>query len=281
MNKYTKLINNIVSFGNSDDRIVAIVLIGSQARKEKASDEYSDLDLIVIAEDTNSFIQSNDWLEKISKYHISFLEKTVDGADEKRVLFEDALDVDFVIISENDAKTALVSGESRKMLCNGYCVLVDKKGMQAYIPTSQQTKEPYFFPQEVDYINVVNDFWYHAIWTSKKMLRGELWAAKFCLDSYMKSKLLWMLEFYEHMKNGPDYNTWYSGRFVDTWAEQEVRNQLAKSFAHYDKQDMIIALKNTMELFRYLATNIAAVIGYKYCDDVDDYSSKWVEQNLK
>ena len=280
MNKYAKLINNIVSFGNSDDRIIAIILVGSQARKENSSDEYSDLDLIVITEDTSSFIQSNDWLEKISKYHISFLEKTVDGADEKRVLFEGALDVDFVIISENDAKAAMANGESRNTLCNGYRVLIDKKEILANISTLQQTKEPYYFPLEVNYVNVVNDFWYHVIWTSKKMLRGELWAAKFCLDSYLKFKLLWMLEFYEHVKNGTDYNTWYSGRFVDTWAEQEIRNQLAKSFAHYNKQDMIIALKNTMDLFRYLATNIALGVGYKYCNDADVYSSKWVEQNL-
>lgn len=280
MSKYTKLINNIVAFGNNDDRIAAIILVGSQARKDKSSDEYSDLDLIVITEDTNYLVQSNDWLDKISKYHILFLEKTADGADEKRVLFEGALDVDFVIISENDAKTAMKSGKKLQILLNGYRVLIDKKEILADISTLQQTKEPYFFPQEVDYVNIVNDFWYHAIWTSKKILRGELWAAKFCLDSYMKSKLLWMLEFYEHVKNGPNYNTWYSGRFVDTWAEQEIRDRLANCFAHYNKEDMITALKNTMELFRYLATNISVAVGYRYCDDADDYSSKWVKQNL-
>lgn len=198
----------------------------------------------------------------------------------KKVLFEGALDVDFVIISENDAKKAMKSGKKLQILLNGYRVLIDKKEILADISTLQQTKEPYFFPQEVDYVNIVNDFWYHAIWTSKKILRGELWAAKFCLDSYMKSKLLWMLEFYEHVKNGPNYNTWYSGRFVDTWAEQEIRDRLANCFAHYNKEDMITALKNTMELFRYLATNISVAVGYRYCDDADDYSSKWVKQNL-
>ncbi|MDW2796901.1 aminoglycoside 6-adenylyltransferase [Clostridium boliviensis] len=184
MSKYTKLINNIVAFGNSDDRIAAIILVGSQARKEKSSDEYSDLDLIVITEDTNYFVQSNDWLDKISKYHILFLEKTADGADEKRVLFEGALDVDFVIISENDARAAFKSGKKPEILLNDYRVLLDKKEMLADIFSLQQTKESYCFPQEADYVNIVNDFWYHAIWTSKKLLRGELWEAKFCLDSY-------------------------------------------------------------------------------------------------
>ena len=280
MDKYSELIENIISFGNRDDRIIAIVMVGSQAREENTADQYSDLDLIMIVQDANYFVNANKWLSEIGKHHISFLEKTIDGADEKRVLFDGALDVDFVILTENDAKAALINGDSQKMLCNGYRILVDKAGIKSLVPPQQLIRKPYVFPTEIVYVNVVNDFWYHAIWTSKKLLRGEFWAAKFCLDCNMKNKLLWMIEFYEHTRNKSNYNTWYNGRFVDSWAGEDIKTLLADSFAHYEKQDMISSLKKTMELFRHLAVCIAASVSYTYPMEADRYSSGWVDQNL-
>lgn len=279
MSDNCQLLNKIISFGNRDERIVALILIGSQAQTGHCADEYSDIDLIVIVQDIGGFVYSNDWLSEIAKYYISFTEK-IDKANEKRVLFENALDVDFIIISQIDAKADLASGMINKILCSGYRVLIDKIGLLADLPELRQTGTTYSFPSEKEYCNVVNDFWFHVVWASKKLLRGELWAAKSCLDGYMKYKLLWMIECYEHVKNGPAYNTCHHGRFIDTWADATIRNQLAESFAHYDKQDVIRAMIITMNLFRDLARDTATAIGYTYPIEADGYSTDWVEQNL-
>ena len=279
MNRYFELIQNIISFANRDERIAALIMIGSQARETKSADEFSDLDLILITSDTNWLVNSNDWVSKIGKHYITFVEKTIVSADEKRVMFEGALDVDFVIVSKDDAERVLASKVALEIFQNGYKILVDKTDIKAVIPNSIPLK-PYVLPSEEIYINVVNDFWYHTIWTTKKLLRGELWAAKFCLDGYMKYKLLWMIEIYMHAKHGITYNTWFGGRFVDTWAEDEITVHLATAFAHYERQDMIIALKKTMDLFRRIAVQAAEKTKYIYPVESDEYATHWVDRNL-
>jgi len=41
-------------------------------------------------------------------------------------------------------------------------------------------------PAQDEFLDLINDFWYHTVWTAKKLRRGELWTAQGCSDSYMK-----------------------------------------------------------------------------------------------
>ena len=280
MDKYSVLLENIIEFGNRADRISAIIMIGSRVQANNRADEYSDLDLILIVNDIQSFINSNDWLAQIGTHRISFVEQTIDDAWEKRVMFDGALDIDFVIFTQKDAIKAITDGEAREVLREGYSVLVDKSGIAPYLPEIRTAKEPFIYPTEPEYQNVVNDFFYHTIWFGKKLLRGELWAAKFCLDSYMKSKVLWMAELYEHTKHVADYNIPERGRYFDIWASDNVKNKLKAAFAHYDRSDMIRALQVSAKLFRELSTTVAAELNYVYPDSADSYVSEWFYQHI-
>ena len=109
----------------------------------------------------------------------------------------------------------------------------------------------------------------HTVWASKKILRGELWTAKMCVDAYLKNYLLKIIEMCSESKNHVD--VWHDGRFLDRWAEKEVLADLEKCFAHYDKKDIISALLSTEELFSRLASQTAAMKGYKYPKEAGDY----------
>ena len=73
---------------------------------------------------------------------------------------------------------------------------------------------------------IVFDFFFHTVWASKKILRGELWTAKMCIDAYLKNYLLKMIEMYSVSKYHVD--VWHDGRFLDRWAEKEVLMELEK-----------------------------------------------------
>jgi len=279
MNTNQQLLDAIISFARENENVNALILIGSQARTENYADEYSDIDLILVAKNPDNFISSDEWLINIGVPHISFVEPTIGGEKERRVIFDNALDVDFVIISQKQAQNALQSNEGLEILSNGYKILVNKNNL-TIPPLINPLEKSYPVPSEDIFTNVVNDFWFHAIWTTKKLLRKELWAAKFCMDSYMKGKLLWMIEQYEHGKYGQSYNTWYGGRFIDSWADQNIKNCLCKTFAHYEKTDMISALIETMNLFRSLAIEVAKAYGFEYPSHADEYSTNWVHEKL-
>ena len=131
-------------------------------------------------------------------------------------------------------------------------------------------------PTEQSFANMVNDFWYHSVWTAKKLKRGEIWTAKFCLDSYMKCKLLSVIECYTHVKKGLEHKTWYGGRFIEEWAEKWIVDELSFCFSHYDSEDIKSALIFTMRLYRSLAVEVADKLNYHYPKKADEYASGWV-----
>ncbi|MEY8353387.1 aminoglycoside 6-adenylyltransferase [Lachnospiraceae bacterium 54-53] len=279
MNTNQLLLEAIISYAKETKDICALILIGSQARIEKHADEYSDIDLIMITENPGYFILSDEWLSHIGTPHISFTEPTIAGEQERRVLFDNASDVDFVIVSQEHAQNVIQSKNGLEILNKGYKILVNK--INLIIPSLTNLAAPgYSAPSENTFRNVVNDFWYHAVWTTKKLLRKEFWSAKFCMDSYMKQKLLWMIEIYEHIRHGESYNTWYGGRFIDSWAEQDIKDHLCRAFAHYDAADMGTSLIETMNLFRKLAVEVSSAYKFEYPLHADEYSTNWVHKKL-
>ena len=48
MNRFENIINNFVLWGNDNDELYAALIIGSQARNDHPSDEFSDLDVLLL-----------------------------------------------------------------------------------------------------------------------------------------------------------------------------------------------------------------------------------------
>ena len=271
------LLDSIIRFAEASDAVIALILIGSRARAAMPADAYSDTDLVLVVNDAAPFLREDAWLNAIGTFHISFTEPTVDGQQERRVLFDGAQDVDFVIINEAAAAQALQTGDAAHILRRGYRVLVDKCGFELPPPVPATPFRP---ATEAVFQNTVQDFWYHAVWTAKKLLRQETWTAKFCADSYMKTKLLWMIEQHEHIVRRSGQDTWYAGRFIERWANGDILFSLRDTFARYDRADIAAALIRTMALFRRLAVEVADATGYSYPKHADDYAARWVAERL-
>lgn len=99
-----------------------------------------------------------------------------------------------------------------------------------------------------------------------------------CLDAYLKGHLLRILEVYTACKYHTD--TWHDGRFLDRWADDETKNELKKCFAHYDREDMIAALKATEKLFSRLSEELAGIKGYNFPDDAKACSEAFLRERL-
>lgn len=279
MGRFDSLLDRLIQWGKCADSLLAAFIIGSQAREDHPADDFSDLDVVLIVEDPEAFLYTDQWLKQIGNFHISFVEDTAGGAKERRMLFDDALDVDFLVLSKESFDNAVQNGEI-DILKRGYRFLIDKMNLQNLLPAVLPQKPAWIQLTESEFCGLVQDFWYHAVWAAKKIIRGERWTAKFCVDSYMKGKLLTLIECHAHAVNGLAYDTWHSGRFLEEWAQGWVVEALADCFAHYEDHDMKNALYATMGLFRRIAVETAAQMGYAYPTQADVYSTAWVMQSL-
>jgi len=167
------------------------------------------------------------------------------GQVERPILFEEGRDVDFAInptvlvrkllriIWVQKHFPSLLSLPPASMVREGrrgnnIFTEVTRKGMQILLDKDRLIERPMSMaetmrrwgpPSEEKFEERVNDFWYHAVWTMRKLRRGEIWTAKTCCDGYMKRILLEMIELHVKVVQGPGYETWHEGRFLEEWAD--------------------------------------------------------------
>jgi aminoglycoside 6-adenylyltransferase len=287
---YDELIERFVRWAESKSDIRAAVIVGSRARTDQPADEWADLDILVVTSKPEYYLSSTDWLNNIGDYWLTFLEPTAAGNEtERRILFEGGLDVDLAIFPLGTVQNLLREGISPQLRAQavdtfgrGSRVLLDKDGMLrqflAQMPTAE--KPSLLKPTQAEFLHVVNDFLYHAVWTVKHLRRGELWWAKMCSDCYMHHLLLRMIEWHAHATHDWNYDTWFRGRFLEKWADPRVVEGLRSSFAHYETDDVARALLEEMKLFRWVALETAKKLEYQYPVEAEEHVLKWVETCL-
>lgn len=270
---FEEILQRFCQWAEKHPEVRAAMVIGSQARQDQPADEWSDLDLIVVTTDPERMAMETTWLQALGKPLLTFIETNPAGGPERRVLFEGGLDVDIVplppqaiqqLISEVETKS---SGnlDLVNLIGRGVRILFDLDGLLnqlvenvSRLPASPEVKP---LPTEAEFLNLINDFWYHAVWTAKHLRRGELWWAKGGCDGHLKGLLLKMLT-WQAQAAGRD--TWFRGRFLEQWADPQAVKELRGSFAHYDREDVWRALFESMHLFSRVSQETAERLGYRY-----------------
>lgn len=59
----SQLLNRITAWTQDQSGIRAVALVGSEARADHPADEWSDLDLFLVAVDPEANLASTDWLK--------------------------------------------------------------------------------------------------------------------------------------------------------------------------------------------------------------------------
>jgi aminoglycoside 6-adenylyltransferase len=272
----TQMLDRIVELCHSRLDIRALALVGSNARDERTADEWSDIDLILIVENSDPYLHSTDWLQPISQPWLNTLERDAQGRIfEQRVLFQNGIDVDFIVLS-NDQVLSLQKEPLVSIIARGFKLLLDKDGFFPCDLRHAAVKGQFQRPSQHHFSELVNDFWFHSIWSAKKLKRGEIWTAKSCCDIYMKRLLLTMIEWHAHELQGWDKETWYNGRFIEHWADGWVIESLATAFAHYDRDDIMLALMATMTLFDRIAKETAHKLAFHYHENEYQKVMDWL-----
>lgn len=279
---FAEIERQAAKWARAEDGIRALIVIGSRARADHPADRWADLDLVVIARNPEPYLAGAAWVTEIGEAILTFVEPTGDGKSrERRVLFEGGFDVDFAFFPLGLIEGMLATGippDAADVFCRGARVLVDKDGLAervlaAVAASPLRVPSP---PTVEEFLEVVNDFWYHAVWTAKHLRRGELWWAKGGCDGHMKDLLRRMLEWHARATHGPGHDTWMRGRFLEEWADPRAVAELKDAFGHYDPDDLWRALIATMNLFRWVARETAAHLGLAYPAEGDAVASEIV-----
>lgn len=269
MDRYFEIKKRLMDIAQTDEKLTAVIAIGSSVRTYSAADEYSDIDLIISTYETENWLYG-DMPSKLGEIMISFVEPTLGGGFERRMLYNGSLDVDLIVFTPEQMQNAVRSGAAAEVMNRGYCVMYDSMGITKLIEEYVKPDTRHITMAESEFVNRAEDFWFHTVWAAKKILRGELWTAKMCIDGYLKNHLLVMMELERYLTDKTD--VWHNGRFLEKWAGEENVEMLKGCFAHYDREDMITSLKNTADIFSKNARSAAEKSGFAYPKKAEDYA---------
>jgi aminoglycoside 6-adenylyltransferase len=288
---YEELIERFVRLAETRADIRAVVIVGSRARVDQPADEWADLDILVVTSYPEYYLSTTEWISRFGDYWLTFLEPTATGGEtERRILFEGGLDVDLAVFPlktvQNFAQNGIppdFAAQAADTFGRGARILIDRDGIFTQFLTQIPSNEKFSaaMPTEAEFLQVVNDFLYHAVWTVKHLRRGELWWAKMCSDCYMQRLLLRMIEWHAHAMHGQQYDTWFRGRFLEKWADPRIVKELRNAFAHYDAQDIGRALVKELKIFRWIAVETAEKLGYAYPVEADKHVTEWIKDHIK
>lgn len=279
MNSYDIIINKLVEWATRHEDIRALVLIGSRARTNDPADEWSDLDVLVIAQDISVYVQTTDWIRAFGKPLLTFTETAFDGSVERRVLYEGFMDVDFALSDPDGFRRELKLDAVRAIFRRGYRVLLDKDEWQALIQQQCGASQDHALSRD-EIANEIQDYWYHCVWLTKKVQRGELWTAVRCLNVYMQAKLLRMIEISSRLAHEDGVDTWHNGRFLEKWADTVIIGRLKGCFADYDLPALKRALRKHMNLYHDLALDVAVKLDIPYPNEARQQVLEWVNKTI-
>jgi aminoglycoside 6-adenylyltransferase len=243
------------------DDVKAAVVVGSQTRSETRADRWSDLDVILLVDDPEPYASDETWVAEFGRPVLTFLEPTaVSDQRERRVLYEDGEDVDLPLIPVAALERIDRSEDVPWLLARGYRVLVDKIGLSERLREVAATAALPEPPTQRELTELASDFWYHALWSAKKLRRGEVFVAKECIDAYLKARLVTLMGWHARSLD-PSLDTWHGGRFLERWADPGALAALESAYARYDVRDVARALWATIDLWQGLEEETARRLG--------------------
>ncbi len=270
-NSYEQLIERFTAWAGQEENVRAAIIIGSRARTDHPADEWSDLDIILLARDPAIYWQTKEWLTAVGTPWLHFVERTPDGRSmEHRVLFAGGLDVDFALSPAAGFRQMLegdIPSDMAGTIRRGIRFLVDKDNLAVLLLDPSPAAPLPQPPSEDEFLNLVHNFWYHTLWTAKHLRRGELWWAKAGCDMHLKGLLQQLLEWHARATRGQNTDTWLRGRFLEEWADPRAVTALRAAFAHYAAEDIWRALLATMDLFAWLERETAVALHFTYPTD--------------
>jgi aminoglycoside 6-adenylyltransferase len=239
----------------------AAVVVGSQARAETVADRWSDLDVILVVEEPNAYLDDLSWVTAFGAPLLTFVEPTAVGNErELRVLFETSEDLDLPLIPMSRLDLLTEDEAIAEVLGRGYRVLVDDIGLEERLRAASLGPRQHREPTQRDLRELASDFWYHALWAAKKLRRGEVFVATQCLDGYLKARLVRLLEWHARAVD-PTVDTWHGGRFLERWGDPGALVALEFAYARYSLPDAARALWVTVDLWQGLEEETAKRLG--------------------
>jgi aminoglycoside 6-adenylyltransferase len=237
-----------------DDNIRLALIVGSQARTDVPADPLSDIDVALFARNPQRLLLDEGWITKLGPRWTSHLEENgLRTGEERRVLFDDGQDVDFAVFPAEFLRALTADPQAAAVLRRGFRMLANKDSMELIVPPDVAPPAP---PSLSEFSNLVNDYWFHLVWSAKKLRRGELLTALQATNGYLGLLLVRAVRWHAVVRGPSGRDLWHSARFFERWADPRIVKGFPATVAQYDATSVAQALQASRAMFSWLTEEV-------------------------
>ncbi len=124
----TEFLSDVVAWARDSDDVLAVALVGSQARGAARAD--SDVDLVILLGDRQRYLEDAGWTGQFGTA-LSLAREDSGAVQSLRVRYADGLEVEFGLASGEWAATEPVDEGTRRVAADGLRILFDPHGRLA------------------------------------------------------------------------------------------------------------------------------------------------------
>lgn len=259
-NRNLKL-QHIKNWINDNNDIRAALITSSLVNPLAPVDDFSDLDIELVFEDSENYIKSKEWLFQfgdILNYYEEGIEEFEGKHAMKMVQYMDGVKVDFKIYSIEQFLAEVNSPILPEDWDIGYEILADKDNLTSNLkpPTYQVSiiKKPSF----EEFNKIVDNFWWDVTYIPKCLARGDLFYLKFMVEKIIRVEyFIPMIEWYVASQHHWDITTNKYGRLFKKYLSEQEWAQLEETFSGSDLSENWKACGKMLVIFDQMAIKVA------------------------
>lgn len=276
-----EMMDLILNVARSDERIRAVYMNGSRANPNVEKDIYQDYDIVYIVTETKSFLDNKDWISVFGETAIVQEPDSNDygwGVNHDfncsyawLMLFTDGNRIDLGIRTKETMPEAYTSSKLT-------VPLLDKDNCLPEIPLPSD--EDYYVrkPTREQYKGCCNEFWWCLNNVAKGIARDELSYAMWMYNGIVRDMLVKMLEWYIGTTTDFSVSAGKLGKFFKKYLPAKLYQMYTKTYTDSDYNNFWGAISIGYELFRTIAIQVGAYMGFEYNYDDDAGMTEYLKK---
>lgn len=267
-------LKQIVDWGIANPDIRVALLTSSLVNPYAPVDDFSDLDIELVFLNMEKYKTDNGWINLFGK-PISMVEEDESFFDGKHamkmVLYEDHVKVDFKLYQESEFIKEAEEEELNEDWDVGYKVLIDKDHLTENLKPPTYQSVMIRKPDEKQFRQVINDFWWDTTYVAKCLKRDEIFFAKFMSEDMIRTQyLVPLLEWYVASENSWDaITTNKHGRLFKKYLSPELWRKTEATFSGSDIEENWDALFAYADLVHEIGLDLAQRLGFTYPTELE------------
>ena len=259
MRKENEVINQILDFAHSEDRVRAVMLNGSRVNSKAPKDIMQDYDVVFFIRSLEdlSYKTSRKWISIFGELVILQQNDFEDGSYIFLMQFKDGVRIDlcFKNITNIDAET------KKDTLSK---ILLDKDNIAIELPLPNDSIHYVQKPTEKDFVNVLNEAWWIQTYVAKALWRDELPFAKYTFDVILIDCIQKLLSWHIGVEYNWNINVGKYYKWFKKLLSEELYNEFVTLYPTVNYEEMWQSLFHAGKFTKKIGEELAKKLGFIY-----------------